>query len=78
MYYDEESQTFAFLTGLGLGIIVGAGLALLTAPQSGKRTRRRLRRAVGVSGGSGVADRLEDWTDDFRTAVSTGRKRLNL
>ncbi|MGH7482186.1 MAG: YtxH domain-containing protein [Longimicrobiales bacterium] len=77
MYYDEESQAFAFLTGLALGIVIGSGLALLTAPQSGKRTRRRLRRAVRP-GNVGVSDRIEDWTDDFRSAVSSGRKRLNL
>lgn len=78
MYYDEDSQAFAFLTGFTLGVLVGAGLALLTAPQSGKRTRRRITRAVGMTKGNRVTDRLDDWTDDFRTAVSAGRKRLNL
>ncbi len=77
MYYEEESQTFAFLAGLTLGIVLGASLALMAAPQSGKRTRRQLRRAVTRSG-RGVGGRVEDWTDDFRTAVEGGRKRLNL
>ncbi len=77
MYYEDESQTFAFLTGLALGLVLGAGMALLTAPQSGRRTRRRLRRAIGRSGHP-VSERLDDWTEDFRSAVETGRRRLNL
>ncbi len=77
MYYDEESQTFAFITGLALGMVLGAGMALLAAPQSGKRTRRRLRRAIGKRGGP-VSERIDDWTDDVRSAVDAGRRRLNL
>jgi gas vesicle protein len=77
MYYDDESQTFAFLAGLALGVILGAGVALLTAPHSGKRTRRQLRRAIN-RGSRPVTDRLEEMTDDFRTAVDAGRRRLNI
>ena len=77
MYYEDESEAFAFLTGLTVGLVAGVSIALLVAPQSGKRTRRRLKRAVG-RGGHPVKDRLDDWSDDFRTAVESGRKRLNL
>ena len=33
-----------FLTGLLLGILAGAGTMLLLAPQSGKKTRKQIRR----------------------------------
>lgn len=78
MYYDDdESQVFAFVTGLALGLVIGAGVALLTAPHSGRRTRRRLRRAVSRST-QPVGDRLEEWGDDLKAAVESGRRRLNL
>ena len=35
---------FLFLAGLLLGSLVGAGVMLLVAPQSGKRTRAQIRR----------------------------------
>lgn len=46
MYYEDESGAVKFFAGMVLGAVIGASLALLTAPQSGKRTRRRLLRAV--------------------------------
>ena len=41
MRYQDNSRTFNFLVGLVLGLVVGGGLALLTAPQSGRRTDRK-------------------------------------
>src|SRR5690606_27038137 len=49
MYYDEDSGAVTFIAGILLGAVVGASLALLTAPQSGKRTRRRLIEAVSTA-----------------------------
>lgn len=78
MYYtDESQQTFAFVAGVAVGMVIGAGIALLTAPNSGRRTRRRLRRAV-ERGSQPVVDRFEDWGEDVRSAVDAGRRRLNL
>lgn len=78
MYYDEEGAgPFSFVAGLVLGAVIGAGVALLAAPQSGKRTRRRLLRAVdGAREGAG--DRWDALGDDIRSAVRTGRDRLKL
>jgi gas vesicle protein len=50
--FDEESedgegsglQTGSLLTGLIIGAVLGAGAALLLAPQSGEKTRRMLRK----------------------------------
>jgi gas vesicle protein len=38
----DTSNTGSMLMALSLGALVGAGLALLLAPDSGKNTRRRL------------------------------------
>jgi hypothetical protein len=57
-------------------VLIGAGLALLLAPQSGKRTRRQLLRSVeGIT--DGATDRFEDVSDELRSAVRTGRKKFS-
>lgn len=77
MYYDEDSSAISFLSGLFLGIAVGAGLALVLAPQSGQRTRRRLVRSVEDVADT-ATERWEDVTDDLRSAVRSSRKKFNL
>ncbi len=76
MYYEERSSGgLSFLAGLVLGAAIGAGVALLTAPQSGKRTRRKLQRAaLGVR--DSASDRWNDFTGDVRSVVKSGRRRL--
>lgn len=77
MYYDEDTSGVSFLSGLLLGMLMGASVALLLAPQSGRRTRRRLVRTVeDVT--DGTRDRLDDVTGELRTAVKTSRKKLKL
>jgi hypothetical protein len=43
MYYDEESGALNFVAGMLLGAVIGASLALLTAPQSGRKTPQAAR-----------------------------------
>jgi gas vesicle protein len=50
MYYEKESGALNFIAGLAIGAILGASVALLTAPQSGKRTRRKIVRVVERKG----------------------------
>jgi gas vesicle protein len=67
-YDDHSTQVVNFVSGLVLGAVLGAGVALLTAPQSGRRTRRRIRRtAVDVRSNAG--DRWEELADDVKTRV---------
>jgi len=78
MYYDEENGgAINFFMGMLLGAAVGAGVALLLAPQSGKRTRRQLRKVVTTAKGS-AGERIGDIADDVRTAVEAGRKRIRV
>lgn len=75
MYYDDESGAVPFAAGLLLGAMLGASLAFLTAPQSGRRTRKRLIRAV--SGASdAVGDRWEGLASDVERVVRRTSKKL--
>jgi gas vesicle protein len=77
MYYDDESGALNFVAGMLLGAVVGASLALLTAPQSGRKTRKRLVRAVS-SARENATDRWDDLTDEVQDVVRAGRKRVRL
>jgi gas vesicle protein len=55
---DRGSQIGTALTFLFVGLGIGALSALLFAPQSGKQTRKQLRRRY-----EGALDTVEDWTD---------------
>lgn len=77
MYYDEDTGAINFVAGVLLGAVLGASLALLTAPQSGRKTRKRLIRAVS-SARETAGDRWEDLTDEVQDAVRAGRKRIRL
>jgi gas vesicle protein len=77
---DERSDALInFLTGLLLGAAVGASVAFLTAPQSGKRTRKRIGRAAGDIRRSS-SDRFDELADDVKgrvdEAIAGARKRL--
>lgn len=75
--YEEDYSAVSFVSGLFLGAAIGAGVALLLAPQSGRRTRRALARSVEDVADS-AAERWEDMADELRAAVRSQRKRLDL
>ncbi|MEE9208590.1 MAG: YtxH domain-containing protein [Gemmatimonadota bacterium] len=58
---DDQSAAEArgLVAGILIGVLVGAAAALLTAPQSGQRTRRL------------IARRAEDWTDAAGQSLET-------
>src|SRR3954454_1066524 len=64
-----------FTAGAVLGAIVGAGAALLLAPQSGARTRHKLARR-GRPLRTRTADAWEDLRHELRYAARRGRKKL--
>lgn len=75
MYYDDESRGgFNFAAGLLIGAVLGVGVALLSAPYSGRRTRRRIA-GVLAEARDVAEDRWVDLGDDMRVALRAGRRR---
>jgi gas vesicle protein len=68
MEHDHERQVANFISGLLLGAIIGAGVALLTAPRPGRKTRKRLRRAAEDVRDS-ATDRLDQLADEVKGKV---------
>jgi gas vesicle protein len=68
MEYNHEAQVLNFLSGLVIGAMIGAGVTMLTAPQSGRRTRRRIRKAAGELRDT-ATDRWDDLADDVKVRV---------
>src|SRR5690606_13751003 len=65
---NHEEPRISFVSGLVLGAVIGAGIALLTAPQPGRRTRRRIqRKAIGIRENAGY--RWDDLADEVRDRV---------
>lgn len=68
MDQDQERQVANFISGLLLGAIIGAGVALLTAPRAGRRTRKRLRRAAADMRET-ASDRLDQLAEEMKGKV---------
>jgi gas vesicle protein len=65
---EQEGHVFSFVSGLLLGAVIGAGIALLAAPEPGRKTRKRLRRAaVELKKSTGL--RLDDLADEMKGKV---------
>jgi hypothetical protein len=62
MFCSEDDRTRSVLVALVVGGLVGAGLALLLAPQSGKRTRQQI---------ADLAEDLKDYASDLTDKVRT-------
>ena len=79
MDHEQETSSVKFVAGFLLGAIVGAGIALLAAPEAGMRTRRRIRRVAGElkhSAGDHWDDLATDVKDRVDEAVRGARKRF--
>ncbi len=79
MEYENDARAFNFLTGLICGAAIGAGVALLLAPESGKRTRKRITRAADDLKDD-ASERWDHIADDVRDrvdeALDGARKRF--
>ena len=64
-----------FTAGAGLGAAIGAGAALLFAPESGAQTRHKLARR-GRHFRTRTADAWEDLRHELRYAARRGRRKL--
>lgn len=80
MEYDSDAQVLNFVSGLVLGAVIGAGIALLMAPEPGRRTRRRIQKGAEALG-TQATDRWDELADDVKErvdqAVKGARKRLS-
>jgi len=70
MSESGEGRGRTFAAGLILGALVGAGLALLMAPQSGAETRRTLTRRARR-----LADDARDRYDDAKLHIRRAREQ---
>jgi len=76
---DSEDRILDFLTGLACGAALGAGLALLLAPSSGKKTRKRLSQAaedLRESAGEHWEEIAEEVRAKMDDALALARKRV--
>lgn len=79
MYYDDEARRFNFMSGLLFGGVLGAGLALLVAPQKRVRKPQRLRRGYGrvrAGAGSGIGA-LREGAESLGSRFAQARKYLD-
>ena len=75
MYYEDSKSAMPFVAGLLIGVVAGVGIGLLAAPASGKRTRRKMLQRV-VSAQRKAGARVDDWTDDLRSALRPIRRQF--
>lgn len=70
---QERDTIIAFAAGVALGGIIGAGTALLLAPRSGRRTRRKIRYAAEDLGDR-AEETLEHAAEDARRYAGEARR----
>jgi gas vesicle protein len=70
-----RSGTLSFMAGLVLGALVGAGVALLMAPERGSVTRRRLKKFVSRVRND-AKEQIEDWRDDVKAELKRRRRQI--
>jgi gas vesicle protein len=75
MDHDHEAHSMTFVSGFLLGAMVGAGIALLAAPEAGMRIRR-VAGELRDSAGDQWEDLAEDVKDRVDDAVRGARKRF--
>lgn len=75
-YETDNMRTAAvFGAGVAIGALLGAGAALLFAPQSGEDTRELLAERAHRLGGR-MSDRLDDVRGDLGWYLRRGRRKL--
>ena|SRR5580765_7647997 len=76
----KDSRSFAPLIGFALGAMVGGALALLFAPESGERTRRRLKDSARLLGRNArrtfenARESASELGADVKSAIEAGRE----
>jgi gas vesicle protein len=76
MTHESEGGARTFTAGLLIGALVGAGVALLFAPQRGEETRRFIRRKAKRLTAE-ASDRFDDVKDRVRAARRRAEEALS-
>lgn len=79
MSYQDEAHLAGFVTGLIVGAVIGASAAALMTPQSGPKTRKRLKKSanrIAATSRERWDDLAEDVKDRVDDAFATARKRI--
>jgi gas vesicle protein len=80
----EEQDSSSGISAFLLGAAIGAGLALVFAPQSGAETRQSIKRGAKKAGdatkraGAKVSDALAQAKADLESRIDTARSSLDL
>jgi hypothetical protein len=73
--HADWGQVAAFAAGIAVGALLGAGAALLAAPQSGMETRLALKRGARKARVR-AEDRWDDLGRELRAATRRGRRNV--
>jgi hypothetical protein len=73
--YQSMAGLRGFAIGLVVGGLVGAGVALLMAPERGEVVRRRITKGIRDIH-EDARDQLEDWSGEARREVGIQRRRM--
>lgn len=68
MESSDERQALSFVSGLVLGAVIGAGVAILAAPQPGRKTRKKLKKAAHRARGQ-TTNRLDELATELKLRV---------
>jgi gas vesicle protein len=68
---EEKSTVLNFLAGVGIGAIVGAGVALLLAPKSGAETREDVKKVV-----QDLSKSTEEFRKKSAEAIDSAKTRV--
>ena len=71
---EKSSGTVGFVSGLILGALIGAGIALLVAPEKGAVTRKRLKRKLRELTDD-AEEGMEDWSRRAKRELRHRRRR---
>lgn len=82
MSQENNSGVLHFLSGAVLGGVIGAGVALLLAPQSGKETRKMIKEKVKDVGseikefGEDLGPKFKDFREDLGPKFKEAKENL--
>lgn len=75
MENDHKSRLLPFVSGLVIGAVIGAGVALTFAPSSGRKTRRQVKKAAGNLKDA-AEERWDEATESVRDRADRVRRRF--